>query len=119
MAATTRDDGGPTADPNHQRQGAAGADLDGRPDALPGCGHHRALWSSLGNRAGVSGDETQPATAQADPAQQEGGGHTARVVGRAAGVQPATQSDGEDGSKSEGIHGEPTEFSHGVGVPHS
>lgn len=64
------------------------------------------------------GDEAQPATTPADPAQQEGCGDTARAVGRAAGVQSAAQPDGKDGSESEGIHGEPAEFSHGIGVPH-
>ena len=34
------------------------------------------------------------------------------------GVQPAAQPDGKDGGESEGIHGEPAEFSHGIGVPH-
>ena len=42
--------------------------------------------ATAGNRVGLSGDEAQPATTPADPAQQEGCGDTARAVGRAAGV---------------------------------
>src|SRR5690606_31580028 len=68
VAATAGHGGSPLADPHYQRQGAAGADLDGRPDTFPWRRYRRTVWPPLGNRAGLSGDEAQPATTPTDPA---------------------------------------------------
>lgn len=81
VAAVARHGESSLSHPLRQRQGATGVDLDGRPDALPGGGHRRPLRPPLGNRVGLSRDDTEPATTQADPAQQENGGDTAGTVG--------------------------------------
>ena len=71
-------------------------DFDGRPAALSGWGDRRPFQSTLGNRAGLSGDQAETAGRRIYPEKQDARDDRSRAMGCAAGLQPFALPDGTD-----------------------
>src|SRR5690606_34202248 len=80
-----------------QRSAVSGLDVDGGPHALSRRRHRGPVYPPLGDRVGVSRDETVHAGEPADAEKQKAGHGPARAVGNTPGVQPIALPDGTDG----------------------
>lgn len=69
VARAGRGNGGPTVDRHPERKSLPPADIDDGRDALSGWGDGGAVQPSVGNRAGLPGNQTDNAVEQADAAE--------------------------------------------------